>query len=547
MIRIGTWILAIGIPLGFESLVLAETPEGLWSASGSKGAVASGAREATDAGLEMLRGGGNAADAAATTILALSVTDSGNFCFGGEVPIIVYDAQRRTTEVLSGQGCAPRLATRERLAAQQTKTSSLETAAVPAALDAVLTLLDRAGTRTFAMAAEPMLRILDRHEKEWHSDLAATIRRLIDAEKSAAGDRRHGLRLVADYFYRGPLAREIDTWSRENGGLLRFTDLATHVTRVEDPVTVDYRGYTVCKCGPWTQGPFLLQTLRLLAPTDLKSLGHDSPEYIHLVTEAMKLALADRDTYYADPLFADVPLRQLLSKEYADIRRPLIDPKHASLVLRAGDPRAGKAELPPAAVPMAKQAAANDTTTRLVADQWGNVVAATPSGWGGMMVGKTGVQLGTRLISLNTWDGHPNCIEPGKRPRITLTPTIVLKDQRPALAISVAGGDLQDQISIQLLLDCVDFDLTPAEAVVAPRFSTSHHIGSFRQTPPALGSLSVNEQVGAKTIEDLAARGHQVKGTKGPLASPCVLTIDPTTGQKQVAGDPKAGRHAAAY
>ena len=547
MIRIGTWILAIGIPLGFESLVLAETPEGLWSASGSKGAVASGAREATDAGLEMLRGGGNAADAAATTILALSVTDSGNFCFGGEVPIIVYDAQRRTTEVLSGQGCTPRLATRERLAAQQTMTSSLETAAVPAALDAVLTLLDRAGTRTFAMAAEPMLRILDRHEKEWHSDLAATIRRLIDAEKSAAGDRRHGLRLVADYFYRGPLAREIDTWSRENGGLLRFTDLATHVTRVEDPVTVDYRGYTVCKCGPWTQGPFLLQTLRLLAPTDLKSLGHDSPEYIHLVTEAMKLALADRDTYYADPLFADVPLRQLLSKEYADIRRPLIDPKHASLVLRAGDPRAGKAELPPAAVPMAKQAAANDTTTCLVADQWGNVVAATPSGWGGMMVGKTGVQLGTRLISLNTWDGHPNCIEPGKRPRITLTPTIVLKDQRPALAISVAGGDLQDQISIQLLLDCVDFDMTPAEAVVAPRFSTSHHIGSFRQTPPALGSLSVNEQVGAKTIEDLAARGHQVKGTKGPLASPCVLTIDPTTGQKQVAGDPKAGRHAAAY
>lgn len=524
----------------------ADTPEGLWSASGNRGAVASGSREATDAGLAMLQGGGNAADAAAATILTLSVTDSGNFCFGGEVPIIVYDQERHSTEVLSGQGCAPRLATREKFAEKEPM-NSVQTAAVPAALDAVLTLLDRAGTRSFAQASESMLQVLDRHEKDWHADLAATIRRLIDAEKVAGGDRRRGLRLVADYFYRGPLAHEIDAWSRENGGLLRFADLATHVTRVEDPVTIDYRGYTVCKCGPWTQGPFLLQTLRLLEPTDVKSLGHDSADYIHLVTEAMKLSLADRDTYYADPLFADVPLPQLLSKDYANIRRPLIDPKHASLVLRPGDPRGGKAERAPLAVPTVNKAAASDTTTCLVADQWGNVVAATPSGWGGVMAGKTGVHLGTRLISLNTWADHPNCIEPGKRPRITLTPTIVLKDHKPALAISVAGGDLQDQVSIQLLIDCLDFGMTPAQAVVAPRFGTNHHIGSFRQTPPALGSLSVYEDVGEKTIAELAARGHQVKGTKGPIASPCVLSRDEATGKLQAAGDPKAGRHAAAY
>ncbi|HZL87804.1 MAG TPA: gamma-glutamyltransferase [Pirellulaceae bacterium] len=547
MIRFGKWFLALGIAVGLHSHLLADTPDGLWSSSGSKGAVASGSREATDAGLAMLQSGGNAADAAAATILTLSVTDSGNFCFGGEVPIIVYDQQRHSTEVLSGQGCAPRLATREHFAAKGAMTTNVETAAVPAALDAVLTLLDRAGTRSFAQASGAMLRVLDRHEKDWHANLAATVRRLIDAEKVAGGDRRRGLRMVADYFYRGPLAREIDGWSRENGGLLRFTDLATHVTRAEDPVTIDYRGYTICKCGPWTQGPFLLQTLRLLEPTDVKSLGHDSPDYIHLVTEAMKLALADRDTYYADPLFADVPVAQLLSKDYADVRRPLIDPKRASLVLRPGDPRGRKAERAPLAVPMANKAAANDTTTCLAADQWGNVVAATPSGWGGAMAGKTGVQLGTRLISLNTWADHPNCIEPGKRPRITLTPTLVLKDQKPALAISVAGGDLQDQVSIQLLLNCVDFGMTPEQAVVAPRFCTNHHIGSFRQTPAALGSLSVYEQVGEKTIADLAARGHLVKGTKGPIASPCVLSRDEATGKWQAAGDPKAGRHAAAY
>src|SRR5262245_29453066 len=146
---------------------LADTPDGLWSAAGNHGAVASGSREATDAGLAMLQSGGNAADAAAATILTLSVTDSGNFCFGGEVPIIVYDQQRHSTEVLSGQGSAPRLATREQFATKETINSSVQTAAVPAALDAVLTLLDRAGTRSFSQASDSMLRVLDRHEKDW--------------------------------------------------------------------------------------------------------------------------------------------------------------------------------------------------------------------------------------------------------------------------------------------------------------------------------------------------------------------------------------------
>jgi gamma-glutamyltranspeptidase/glutathione hydrolase len=519
-----------------------------WKASGSKGAVAGGGQEAVDAGLSVLKAGGNAADAAVATILALSVTDGNAFCFGGEVPILVYDARRRVVEVLCGLGAAPRLATREHFAKKGgIPGRGIEAAAVPGALDACLTALDRYGTKTFAEVAAPALRLLDRHQRPWHADLARTLRRLIDAEKGSPADRRRGLRLVADYFYRGPIAREIDAWSRANGGRIRYRDLATHVTRVEEPVSLGYRGYTVYKCGVWTQGPYLQQTLQLLEGFDLKSLGHNRPDTIHLAVEAMKLALADRDVYYADPLFEEVPLAELLSPRYAEVRRPLIDRKHASLVQRPGDPRAGKALLGREEARKGLGGPANDTTTCLAADAQGNVVAATPSGFSGALAGPTGVWLGSRLQSFNTWPGHPNCIEPGKRPRITLTPTIVLKDGKPVLAVSVAGGDGQDQATLQVLLDVIDFGMGPAEAVTAPRFGTNHHLGSFRQKPPELGSLLIYLDMGEETIQDLKARGHKVTVRRPPLWAPTALTIDPKTGAIQAAGDPRARRHAAAY
>jgi gamma-glutamyltranspeptidase/glutathione hydrolase len=273
--------------------------------------------------------------------------------------------------------------------------------------------------------------------------------------------------LVADYFYRGPIAREIDAWSRANGGLIRYSDLATHVTRIEEPASATYRGHTVYKCGVWNQGPYLLQTLQLLEGFDVKSLGHNRPDAIHLTVEAMKLALADRDVYYADPLFEDVPLRELLSPKYVAMRRPLIDMKQASLVQRPGDPRGGKALLDAADARRGLGGPANDTTTCVVADGQGNVVAATPSGFSGPVIGDTGIWLGSRLQSFNIWEGHPNCIQPGKRPRITLTPTLVLKDDKPVIAVSVAGGDLQDQVTLQVLLNVIDFGLKPADAVTA--------------------------------------------------------------------------------
>lgn len=518
-----------------------------WNASGGQGAVVAGGSEAVEAGLEILKAGGNAADAAVATILALSVTDAHQFCFGGEVPILVYDAERQVVTVIAGMGVAPRLATREHFATPDgIPGSGIEAAAVPAALDACLTTLDRFGTLRFTEAVAPALRILDRGEQPWHADLARTIRSLIEAEQTS-DDRRRGLRLVADTFYRGPIARRLDAWSRDHGGLLRFEDLATHVTRVEEPLSVNYRGYNVFKCGPWTQGPALLEALQILDGFDLAAMGHDRPDAVHVTAEALKLALADRDVYYADPLFEDVPIRGLLSPEYASLRRDLIDLHHASLELRPGDPRAGRPLLDKSAANLGDGGPSHDTTTCLVADSRGNIVAATPSGWSGVLAGDTGVWLDSRLQSFNTQEGHPNCIRPGKRPRITLTPTLVLKDGQPVIAVSVAGGDGQDQVTLQMLLNLIDFGLSPSESVTAPRFLTEHYIGSFRQRPPELGNLTLEAGFPDAVQADLRSRGHRVTLKKAPLWIPTVLRRDPATGRLDAAGDPKAGRHAGAY
>ncbi len=537
--------LAKGGTTGPEHLRL-RTQDPDWRAEGMQGAVAAGGAGSVAAGLETLKAGGNAADAAVATLLALTITDYDQFCFGGEVPILIYDAKRKTVEVLSGMGAAPKLATREYFEGRGgIPGRGLLCAAVPAALDACLTALDRHGTISFADAVKPARKLLD-GQTGWRADLAHTLGRLVEAETAAAGDRSARLRAVADFFYRGPIATEIDAWSREGGGLLRAGDLAAHRTRIEAPLTVEYRGHTIAKCGPWTQGPWLLQALRLLEGFDLKALGHNSPEAIHLMLEAMKLAMADRDVHYGDPEFVKVPVGELLSKEYADLRRALIDPKAASLVQRPGDPAGGKALLGEAATRSGLgPAAPNDTTTCVVADRWGNVVAATPSGWSGVVAGRTGVWLGSRLQSFNTWKGHPNCIEPGKRPRITLTPTLVLKDGRPALAVSVAGGDAQDQVSLQILLNHIDFALEPAESVTAPRFLTGHYTGSFLQSPPSLGSLVLQEELGGLAAV-LKERGHRVGLRPAPLWHPVAISIGPD-GRLRVAGDPKARRHASAY
>jgi gamma-glutamyltranspeptidase/glutathione hydrolase len=524
--------------------------DGTWKAAGKNGAVATGAQASVDAGLTLLKDGGNAADAAAATILALTFTESAIVCYGGEVPILVYDAKRDVVEVIAGMGTAPKLATREYYAKKGgIPPKGPDAAAIPATVLAVLTLLERFGTKTFAEVSGPHLKLLDNGKQPWHADLAKTVRAMIEAEKAAGKDRVRGLRLVADYFYRGPVARDIDAWMKANNGPMRYNDLATFTVRVEDPASVDYRGYTVYKCGCWTQGPYLLETLRLLEGFDIRKMGHNTADTVHTAVEALELGLADRDFWYADPLFAKVPLEDLLSKKYADLRRPLIDPKTASMAQRPGDPINGKAVHDKPEIKVGPGAVSFDTTSCVVADGKGNMVACTPSGFNTTLVGKMGVHVGCRLQSFNIWEGHPNCVEPGKRPRITLTPGLVLKDGKPCLAVSIAGGDMQDICALQLLLNHIEFGMSPSQAVSAARFGTNHYTSSFRQGPPSLGSLSLMADFAPEVVQNLKDRGHKVTISKGGSlgANPVMLHIDPKTGMIEAAGDTRAGRHAGAY
>ena len=399
-------------------------------AKGKNGAIATGSQLAADAGLEMLQSGGNAADAAAATMLVQTVVEARLFCFGSEVPIIVYDSKRDVVEVIVGLGAAPQLATRQWFNENRDGViqgrGDIANCVVPGFLDAILTLLDRYGTRSFEDCSKAMLLELKRRSEmsvadvpkrasrdvpgwiKHHKNFHRLIFRLVEAEKAAGPDRRSGLQAVHDYFYRGPIAKEIDTWSRQNGGLLRYADFANHHTRIDQPRSIEFRGHTIHKCDVWTQGPFLLQTLNLLADRELEKMDHDSADYIHLVTEAMKLGFADRDAYYGDPTFVDVPIEKLLSSDYTKLRRSLIKMDAASREQQPGDPVNMKPLLgvPPEDYKVVS-GFSEDTSNCLVADKWGNVIAATPSGWGGVPAGKTGVQLNSRMIGLVTWERSP--------------------------------------------------------------------------------------------------------------------------------------------
>jgi gamma-glutamyltranspeptidase/glutathione hydrolase len=541
--------------------------------SGKNGVIAAGKKEAVAAGIKMFEKGGNAADAAVSSLLVLSVKHIGAFCIGGEVPLIIYDAEKDEVKVLSGQGAAPMdtsaIAWYYR---NGIPGSNMRSAAVPAVIDLCVTVLKLYGRLSFKETAGPLLKILDaggpneyrdtgsgdwidgisgknidkkllnvpEQGRSWYTELAVTMRKLIEAEQQATGSRLDKLQAVSDRFYRGDIADELVDWYISRGGFLRKRDLAQHVTRVEDPVEINYRGHTVYKCDTWTQGPYLSQTLRLIEGYDLNKIGFLSPDYIHIVTEAMKLALADRDEYYGDPLFVDVPLKILLSDEYTELRRSLIDMNKASQELRPGDPHKMQALLEGGGRTFPNE---GGTTTCVTADRWGNVVVTTPSGLGSTAGsgGRTGITHGSRLIINNSWQGHPNGIGPGKRPRTSLTPTLVMKEGKPFLAISVAGGDMQDQAALQIILDVIDFGMDIDQAMKAARFSTQHFIGSFGQDPPRLGSLRLHNSIGEDVQNDLMKRGHKIRMTRSNIGGIAMLYIDQATGIVYGAGSAAKG------
>ena len=511
-----------------------------WHASGNGGIVAAGRPASAQAGIEILSQGGNAVDGAVAVIFCLAVSDYGSFCIGGEVPFMFFDSNTGKVSVFNGMGGAP--GDQDAIDwcyIHGIPDQGIKASTVPSAVSTCLTALELHGTMTFEQVISPALELLDTGKEKWYANLAVTIRKLISTERNTAGTREEKIRKARDRFYKGDIADELNNYYIRSGGFLRKADLEAHMTLVEEPVSIDYRDYTVYKCNTWTQGPVLLQSLRLLENFDLKSMGHLTADYVHVTVEAMKLAYADRDKYYGDPAFVDVPLRQLLSDNYTDIRWPLIDMNQASLTIRPGNPY----NLTAIDGPGLYWGGGHGTTNCVVADKWGNVVAATPSSNTEYGVCESlGIAHNTRLSSLNTQEGHPNALQAGKRPRITLTPTIVLRNGKPVIAISVAGGDWQDQVALQLFLDFVEFGMMPKEAISAPRFQTYHVEDSFNpSSDPASRMLNMGVlgiyQTNQSNIEVLRNRGHKVD-IVSEIARPVMVYLDQESGIAFAAGEP---------
>ena len=542
-----------------------------------------------EAGFRILTAGGNAIDAGVATVLAAAVTEQSRFGLGGEIPILVKPVGKAVVAI-SGIGTAPAKATVEFYKNRKAEPWEDEdhispipaigilSAPVPGVFDGVILALTKYGTMSFAQVVAPAIeyaggfpiaeefaafihgneRFLDlwpasknfflpggiapdRGQIFREPTLARTLRSLVAVEKKTAGSRAAKLQAVRDYFYKGALARRMAAFSEHNGGLIAYRDLANFHAEADRPRSGAYRGYEVVKPGFWTQGPVMIEALNILEGFNLKAMGHNSPEYLHTVVETVKLAFADRDRYYGDPKFSHIPEEILLSKEYAAERRKLIDPSHASLEHRPGS--FGKPlEIEKSATPAA--IGAHDTTCVNVVDRKGNVFSATPSGaWlPSVILGETGVPLSSRMQSFVLTPGHPNQLAAGKRPRVTLSPTIVLRDGKPFLALSTPGGDNQDQALLQVLLNIVEFGMSPQEAVEAPRFQTEHFFSSFGNHEFSPGGLNLEGRIAKETADKLAALGHHVRVTGDWSNSSAPTVIKISDGVLDGGADPRRAR-----
>jgi gamma-glutamyltranspeptidase/glutathione hydrolase len=580
------------------------------AARGTRGAIACGSEYAAEAGMRLYFQGGNAVDAGVATMFAASVAEFSHFGMGGEAPILIRTKAGKVYSI-AGVGTMPKLATAEFFRERRPKPGEILTldpggmkgiipvagimpALVPGMVESGLVALRDFGTKSFAEIAQPAIDLADgmaidemragaiarsrRFFDLWpdskktflpngqvpmpgeifrQPNLARTLRSMVAAEKkalAAGGSRTAGIDAVRDYFYRGDIARRIDTFMKENDGLLRYDDMAAFKLQPEEPVSVEYRGYEVYKPGFWSQGPAMLEALNILEGFDLRSLGFNSAEYIHRVTEALKLAYADRDTYYGDPKFNHIPAETLLSKDYAAERRKQIGPK-ASLDFLPGEINGKKGRHPIdmdiARTKIDPELMASDTTCVDSIDKDGLVFSATPSGaWlPSVIAGDTGIPLTERAQSFLLVPGSPNELAGGKRPRVTLSPTIVTQQSgRPFLAFSTPGGDNQDQSLIQLFLDVVEFGMNAEAAVEAPRLQTRHLVSSFDNHAWVRGDLLLDERISQSVDQDLAARGHRV-GIRSRWASgaaPVMVHVLPD-GVIEAGADPYGYRVAHAY
>jgi gamma-glutamyltranspeptidase / glutathione hydrolase len=562
---------------------------------GQHGIVAAGRHYSVEAGMRMLHDGGNAIDAGVASVFAAAVVEISHFGLGGESPTIIYDAKTKQVVVINGQGPAPKAAAPPLFAKEALVPGNGPLGAtVPAVVDAMALALETFGTKTLAETMAPAVELADgfpmydflrgfliREQKrssqwEWSANtyypggrvpevgeifrqpnLAKTLRAIVAAEQAArekGGDRAAAIRAGRDAFYKGEIARRIAEANKAAGGVFAYEDLANYKGSVERPLSTTFHGYTVYKPGPWNQGPVLLQTLNLLEGFDLASMGHNSARYIHTVHEAIKLAYADRNTYYGDPAFAKVPLTGLLSKEYAAERRKEIGDR-ASLEQRAGNPfrfdphTAPTPRYRPHAQGRPSAIEPGDTTGVDVVDKDGNLFSATPSsGWllgGAFVAGDTGVPMGNRMQVFDLDPASPNVLVGGKRPRTTLTPTVVLKDGKPFLAISTPGGDSQDQQILNVLLNLLVFDMPLQAAVEQPRINSLHFHSSFDDHRAEPGVLEIEDRVPAAVRDELTSRGHKLKvlSAYGMSTGIVAAGVNPATGTLRGAADPRRERY----
>jgi gamma-glutamyltranspeptidase/glutathione hydrolase len=562
------------------------------------------------AAMRMLLGGGNAFDAAVAAGFAAAVIEpTASFSLAAEGVALTYHAKSGEVRALSGQGVAPGRASvafyRER-GLDKIPTGPGPNAhlsfTVPGVVDAYLLLLETYGTKTLGEVLVPALhaaargvpmyefmhRMLQIPETRTQFDLyppggtdvffpggalprvgallvqkalGATLQKLADAEAAHAGHRAAGLAAARRRFYQGDVARTIVDFSRRVGGLLTLDDLAQYRAGFEEPLRITYAGREICAQGPWTQGPVLLQALRMLEHQDLRRMGHNSVAYIHTVTETLKLAFADRDRYYGDPRFARVPIAGLLSPAYAKERGALIrsDRAHPELP-PAGNSWAHDDGTPvpsvaaaPAHAHAAQGAVAShpDGTTHLaVIDRDGNMVCFTSSGGvfrKSVFAPELGCTLSTRSEMFFVEEGHPNAVEPGKRPRTTLVNYLVCEGGVPTMTIGCPGGDDQAQADLQLLLNVLVFGMNPQQAVEVPRFSTQTLVNSFYPRVYLPGQLNVESGIPEATRAELRALGHTVVETGASGIGAIVTHRDPESGVVSAGADPRRPTYALAW
>ncbi len=573
--------------------------------AGTFGVVSSTHWIASQVGMGILEKGGNAFDAAVAAGFTLQVVEPHMNGLGGDAVLIVCTADG-TPKVICGQGVAPAKATIAHYKAEGIETipgTGLLAAVVPGAYDAWLTMLRDYGTMTLAEVLSPAIgyakdgypllsgvagaisSVSEIFKTEWKSSaanwmpggnvptagtlftnpkLADTFQRLLAEGASAGPDREAQIEKARNAYYKGFVAEAIDKFCRTNEimdvsgkrhkGVLSADDMAAWRAPVEDPTTFDYRGITVCKAGPWSQGPVFLQVLALLQGYDIASMDTTGPEFIHLLIEATKIAYADREAWYADPDFTDVPMKTMLSAKYNDARRKLIGDS-ANFDLRPGTPDGRNPSLPkfnvagvkkmipgmggfgePARVEsdalateryrdggasaMARGARAargpaeGDTCHLDVIDRWGNTVACTPSGgWlqSSPTIPDLGFCLGTRGQMFWLQEGLPSSLTPKMRPRTTLTPSLAMKDGKPWMAFGSPGGDNQDQWIAQFFLRHVDHKLNMQAAMDAPMLQTDHWPNSFFPREARPGKVQLESRFPKETIDALKAKGHDIE------------------------------------